>query len=154
VSQIILVLSLLGAFAKLRKATFRHVRPSVCPHATTRSHWTDFRETWHFSVFPKSVEKIQVSLKLDKNNGYLYVDQFTILIIARSVLLRMRNVSEKSRRENQNTHFVFSNLFFENRAARDTVWKNNVQPDRPRMTIWCMCIACWVAKDQAHTQNL
>jgi len=29
---------------------------------------------------------------------------------SRSVLLRMRNVSDKSCRENQNTHFVFSNF--------------------------------------------
>jgi hypothetical protein len=34
----------------------------------------------------------------------------TFLIISRSVLLRMRNVSDKSCRENQNTHFVFSNI--------------------------------------------
>jgi len=34
-------------------------------------------------------------------------------IISRSFLLRMRNVSDKSCTENQNTHFVFSNFFFE-----------------------------------------
>jgi len=28
----------------------------------------------------------------------------------------MRNVSDKSCRENQNTHFVFNDAFFENRA--------------------------------------
>jgi len=32
-------------------------------------------------------------------------------IIPSSVLLRIRNVSDKSRRENQNTHFMFSNFF-------------------------------------------
>jgi len=31
--------------------------------------------------------------------------------ISRSVLLRMRNVSDKSCREIQNTHFIFSNVF-------------------------------------------
>jgi len=37
------------------------------------------------------------------------------------------------------THVLCSKLlFFENRAACDTVWKNNVQPDRPQMTIWCI----------------
>ena len=35
------------------------------------SHWTDFHEIWYFSIFfSKSVVKIQVSLKSDKNNGY------------------------------------------------------------------------------------
>jgi hypothetical protein len=30
----------------------------------------DFHEILHFSIFRKYVEKIQVSLKSDKNNGY------------------------------------------------------------------------------------
>jgi len=34
-----------------------------------------------------------------------------LLIISHSFLLRMRNVSDKSCTENQNTHFVFSNFF-------------------------------------------
>jgi len=32
-------------------------------------------------------------------------------IIAQSVLLRMRNISDKSCRGNQNTHFVLKNFF-------------------------------------------
>jgi hypothetical protein len=38
-------------------------------------------------------------------------DRYTVLITSRSVLLRMRNVSDKSCTEKQNTHFVFSNFF-------------------------------------------
>jgi len=38
--------------------------------------------------------------------GTLHEDQYTFFIISRSFLLRMRNVPDKSRRENQNTHFV------------------------------------------------
>jgi len=34
------------------------------------SHWMDFHEILHLIVFKKYVEKIQVSLKYDKNNGY------------------------------------------------------------------------------------
>jgi len=26
------------------------------------------------------------------------------------------------------------------------MWKSIVKPDRPQVKIWCMCIACWVAK--------
>jgi hypothetical protein len=33
-------------------------------------HWPDFHEIWYLSTFRKSVEKIQVSLKYDKNNGH------------------------------------------------------------------------------------
>ena len=31
------------------------------------SNWTDFHEIWYLQ---KNVKKIQISLKLDKNNGY------------------------------------------------------------------------------------
>ena len=34
------------------------------------SHWTDFCGTWHLRIARKSVEKIQVSLKSDKNDVY------------------------------------------------------------------------------------
>ena len=34
------------------------------------SHWMDFHEIWYMSIFRKSVKKIKVSLKSDKNNGY------------------------------------------------------------------------------------
>jgi len=33
-------------------------------------NWTDFHEIWHFSIFQKFVEKIQISLISDKNNPY------------------------------------------------------------------------------------
>jgi hypothetical protein len=33
------------------------------------------------------------------------------------------------------------------------MWKDMVQPDRPQMTVWCMRIACWVTKAQAHTHT-
>jgi hypothetical protein len=34
------------------------------------SHWADFHEIWYLSNFGKCVEKIEVSLKSDKNNGF------------------------------------------------------------------------------------
>jgi hypothetical protein len=34
------------------------------------SHWIDFREILYLSILLNSVDKIQVSLKPDKNNGY------------------------------------------------------------------------------------
>ena len=33
-------------------------------------HWTDFHEIWYLSTFRKSIEKLQVSLNSDRNNGY------------------------------------------------------------------------------------
>jgi len=55
-------------------------------------------------MFKKSVEKIQV-IKTDRIMGNLYEEQYTFLI-SRSVLHRMRNVSEK-------THNLFNNFFLQ-----------------------------------------
>ena len=78
--------------------------------------------------------------------GTLHEDQYTLLIICCSFLLRMRNVSGKTGRANQNTHFVFSNFFFYNCAVYEIMWKNVVEPGRPQMTIWRMRIVCWIPK--------
>jgi hypothetical protein len=53
----------------------------------------------------------------------------------------MRNLSDKSCRDNQNTHFVFNNYFFENRDIYEIMWKNMVEPDRPQVTIWLIHIS-------------
>ena len=68
------------------------------------------------------------------------------MIVAHSVFLRVRNIPDKSCTENQNTHFVFNKLFFENRVVCEIVWKNFVEPDRPPMKIWRMGNACWIPK--------
>jgi hypothetical protein len=59
----------------------------------------------------------------------------------------MRNFSDKSCRENQNTYFVFNNPPPpENRAVYEIMWENIVEPGRPQMTIWRMRIARWIPK--------
>jgi hypothetical protein len=111
------------------------------------SHLTDIRDIWYLSIFWKSAEKMQGSLISD-NNGYYTWRPLCILIISRSVVVKMRNVPNKSCGENQNTHFIFSNSPPppESHAVFDMIWKNTVDPDRPRMTIWRMRIACWIPK--------
>jgi hypothetical protein len=44
----------------------------------------------------------------------------------------MRNVSNKSCRENRNTHFMFNNFFSKNRIVYEKMWKNMVQPGKPQ----------------------
>jgi hypothetical protein len=68
------------------------------------------------------------------------------LVISCSVLLRKRNVSGNSCRNNWNKFFMFSNFFFENRTVYEIRWKNTAEPDRPQMTIWLTRIACWITK--------
>jgi len=47
----------------------------------------------------------------------------------------MRKVSDESCRENQNTYFVFSNFFSENRAVYEIMWKNTVELGRTQVKI-------------------
>ena len=64
--------------------------------------------------------------------GTLHEDHNTFFIISRSVLLRMKNVSEKLCRKNQNTYFVFNNFFFfENCTVYEIMWKIFVEQARP-----------------------
>jgi hypothetical protein len=64
--------SFLGVFARLRKATISFV-VSFHPSLRTEqlgSHWTDFHEIWYLNIFEKSVQKIEVLLKSDKNDWH------------------------------------------------------------------------------------
>ena len=74
----------------------------------------------------------------------LHDAEYTHMIISCLLLIRMRDFSDKSRRENHNTQFMFNNFFI--RALYEIMWKNIVEPDRPQTTVWCMCIACWIPK--------
>ena len=67
----------------------------------------DFDETWYSSFLRKSVEKIQVLLQSDKNNGYFTWKRFHI---CDNISLNFSK-SEKYYGENQYIHFVISNLF-------------------------------------------
>jgi hypothetical protein len=90
---------------------------------------------------------MNVSLELTRMTGTLHEDQYISLIIYRSILLRMRNVSDKSCRENQNTHFMFKNFLpLENCAVYEIMGKNMYELDRPQMTIRRMRIAYWILK--------
>jgi hypothetical protein len=62
--------------------------------------------------------------------GNLHEQLFTFMIIPRSFLRRMRNASDKSCREHQNTHFMCSNVFFEILSFYEMMWNNMVKPDR------------------------
>ena len=104
------------------------------------------------SVFFENLSrKFKFHLNMRRIKGTLHEHQYTFCIISLSLLLRMINVSGKSCRENQNTHFVFNNclffiFFFCNRVVYEIMWKNIVEPDGPQMTKRRIRIACWVPK--------
>jgi len=43
------------------------------------SHSTDFHEIWYLSIFQQNVEKIQVALKSEYNNGVFYMKKYVHL---------------------------------------------------------------------------
>ena len=120
-------LTFLCAFTKLRKRLVDSLFLSVCIEQLGY-HWADFHKILCLRTFRKSVQKIQVSLKSDSNEGYSAWRRTYISVISRSLLLRMRNVSDKLCIQNQNTHFVVSNIFFffENRTVYEIIWKHFV----------------------------
>jgi hypothetical protein len=108
------------------------------------SHWTDFHQILYLSIFQKSYDKTQVLLQSNKSNGYLTWRPTNIY--DHISLSSSWHVSDKSCRDNQNTHFMLNNLLFENRAVYEIISTNIVQPDRPQMKIWRMLIACGIPK--------
>jgi len=62
---------------------------------------------FNIRVFSENVEKSQISLKSHKSNRYF---SRKLVHFYDSLSLELRNVSDKSCSENDNTHFVFNNM--------------------------------------------
>ena len=69
--------------------------------------------SWHLCIFfsKNCFVGSQITLKSDKNNR-CFEDIRNCTTISRWIPLGMRNVSDRSCRENQNTHLVFKNVSF------------------------------------------
>ena len=99
-------------FGHVRKITkmdcqLRHVCLSICP-----SVWNNSAPTRGiFMKFGNLSRKFKCHQDLTTITGTLHEDRYIFLIISRSFLLIMRNVSDKICAENQNTHFMFNNPF-------------------------------------------
>ena len=90
------------------------------------------------------MEESQIS---DKHNEY-FIEHLCTFMISHSLLLRMRNFSEKGV-DKIKTHILCSVTFSRNRAVYEVMWKNTVEPDRPASggnVIRHMRCACWIPK--------
>jgi len=81
-----------------------------CPHGTTWLPLDGF--SWNLRVFRKPAEKIQVSLKCDKNSGCFTRRSLSFMTTLSWILFKMRYVSGKSCIESQNTHLCPKPFFF------------------------------------------
>ena len=111
-------LPFLDAFAKLRKTTISFVvfvcpsvRPSVLPSTQNNSvsiRWSLIKcYTWTF--FGNPFRKFNFYFNLTRITGTLREDILTFMVEFSSLLLRMRNISDKVLEEIE-TLFVFNNL--------------------------------------------
>jgi hypothetical protein len=138
---------------------FRRVRKtaknSVRLHETTRLPIDGF---WWNSIFECYSKICRQNSSLNKNwqkiTDILHEGLCAFMIIFRSVLLRIRNISDKSCRENQNTHFILNNFF--RKSCR--LWDNSEKHDTARQTtddrrIHRMRFACFITKaTDAHSE--
>jgi hypothetical protein len=126
--------------------------------------WTDFYESDTWVFFENLTKKFQTSLTLmlltwriwwapnnasrwqmgfnsvfkglrsDKNKGNFTRKPSTFMIISRWIIVRVRNISEEFV-ENIQTHFLYPNIFPENRTVYEIIRKNKSKPDKPQMAI-------------------
>jgi hypothetical protein len=89
-------------------------------------NWGFFKNLPRNSKFYESLRRIF---------GILHVGLSMFMKGSDWILLRVRNASEKSCRENHKTHFMFNYFSFKNRAVYEIRWKSVTDPNRPRLTI-------------------
>jgi hypothetical protein len=77
-----------------------------------------------------SSRKFKFNKNLTRIMGILHENVFTFVTVSRKIFRIMRNALDKSCRENQNTHFMFSSFFFflENSFLYEIMPKNAVEP--------------------------
>jgi len=92
----------------------RHV--SVHPSAWNNSAPTGwiFMKFYIWTSFENLSRKFKFHSNVTSITGTLHEDQYTFLISFRSVLFRMKKVSDRGCRENENTHICSNNFFSKN----------------------------------------
>ena len=95
-----LFLSFLGAFAKFLKviisfamSVFPPIRPSACKNSALTGRI--FMKFGIWSVFENMLSKFKLYSDFTGKAGILHANQYTFLIISRSLLLIVRNVSQE-----------------------------------------------------------
>jgi hypothetical protein len=100
--------------------------------------------------------KFKFHWNMTRITGTLHDDICTVMITSRWILLRIRNVSDKSCRENENTHFLLNKFFWQSWR----LWDNAEKYGRDRQAaddniIRCRRFACWITRaPSTHTKNI
>jgi len=86
-----------------------HACPSTCNNSVP-TRWI-FMKSDMWIVFENLLWKFKFHLSLTRIKSTVLEDVRIRTIKSDWILLRKKNISDKSCRENQNTHFMFNNLF-------------------------------------------
>jgi hypothetical protein len=125
---------------RLLDSSYLSVRLSVRMEQPV-SHWPDFYEIWLLSISRKPAGKYIFHENFIRITGTLHEDQYSFMIISRSLLLKTINVSDKRCRRKK--HILCSIIFFFRKSfLYEITWKNIVEPDRTQMTIW-LILCSW-----------
>ena len=141
-------------FRRVRKTTKSDYQLChVCLNSAPTGHIS-----WHFMVFFEILwRKLRFHWNLIRIMGTWHEDVRTFNTASRWLLIRIRNVLDKSSRENQNT-CTFNNSFFysENRAVYEKMWKNIVESGTPQVRIlyWACALHVGSLRLQTHTRNM
>ena len=164
-----LIGSSLGTTAELWRTTVSFgmsVCPSLRPHRTVQLPLDGF--SWNLmSVFRKSRENsgffniwLEYWVPYLKTFVRMWQYYYIIIIIIGLfllywIILTTRNVSDKSYRENRNTHFMFAIFSRKSSSLWDKVGKNGtVRLATDGSIIRRMCFACWIPKaTNTHSRN-
>jgi hypothetical protein len=102
-----------------------------------------------FFFFRKCVQKVQVSLKSDKNNGYFTWRRFHIYDSISLNFSENVNALDKNCRGNQNIYFMFSKFFPANLAVYE-MSKTMLDQERLQMTTEYGACALRAGHERAH----
>ena len=130
---------------KIPKTTISFVM-SVRPSKTTRPPLDGFSWNLIFEHFLKTVEKIEFYWSLTGITGTLHEEQCTFMMKTFSVLLRIKNMPDKSCSEHKNTHFMLNKVFFSKNVPFVRYVEKYCRLGQAKMKIWRMHIACWIPK--------
>jgi len=140
------LISFSSTFAKLRKATNGFVM-SVRAWNNLAPNGQIFMKIYIWGFFENTSRNLKFHWNRTRITGTLHEDQYTCLShLAHSFLeweMFQTKVVEKIK-----IHILCSVTFFGNRAVYEKMWKSIVERGKPRMTIWCTRIACWIPASQ------
>jgi hypothetical protein len=137
--QIIPVFRRVGKIAKKTTISFfvfRSPRITVCSYRKTRPNWRIFTKFHMWAFFENLSRKFKFDQNLARITSTVYEHLCTFTVISRWIYLRIRNISDESRRWNRNKHFMFNKFFFFLRnCAVYEMRENMVETDRSQITI-------------------